>query len=219
MWDLAPMSINYKPPTLYVGYSSFQYGTGVSQSLPLKPLTSSSMSCGTVSTAWHYNLALIPFITIQEKVLAISTLSPQKDQLIWSFSIITYKPQFHQIRKQCRTLHPWASLITTLSMWATHLPNMVLGCHIITHKKWEGRRILKFKWNVCMFVYICMCIATKRKGKNTFPSYKIGTNLWKILCSTLSRISFSLSNTVSKWDAATWKWSKAINHKCITKWK
>jgi hypothetical protein len=31
MWDLASMSISYKPPTFYVSYLSSQYGTGVLQ--------------------------------------------------------------------------------------------------------------------------------------------------------------------------------------------
>jgi hypothetical protein len=31
MWDLTPIIVSYKPPILYVGYSSSQYGTGVLQ--------------------------------------------------------------------------------------------------------------------------------------------------------------------------------------------
>jgi hypothetical protein len=41
MWDVALMTI-FINHSLYVGYSSFQYGTRVLQTPPLKVLTSSS---------------------------------------------------------------------------------------------------------------------------------------------------------------------------------
>lgn len=40
--------------------------------------------------------------------------------------------------------------------------------------------------------------------KNIYSQfYKSGINLWNTPCPTLSKMSFSLSNTVSKCDAAT----------------
>jgi len=60
--------------SLYVGYSlSFPYGTGVLQTPPLSLLVSflwSSHAMLQYHMTWCYKLALIPFVTTQEKALA-----------------------------------------------------------------------------------------------------------------------------------------------------
>jgi hypothetical protein len=50
MWDLAPIYISYKLHNLYVGYSFFQYETGVLQTPSFKAMTYSSGPCHAVLT-------------------------------------------------------------------------------------------------------------------------------------------------------------------------